>query len=95
VVKAGAFLVFCAIFFLKTSGGNYNELLYVDFALLKRKFHGLLIPLLPLSKPCTRCMSAYSTFVNAQRSGLRIEWLWWCQLTALALDLMKTAACLT
>jgi hypothetical protein len=95
MVKAGTSRVFCAIFFLKTSAGNYIELLYVDFALLNWKFHGLLIPLLPLSTPCTRCMSAYSTFVNAETSGLRIERLWWYQLTALALNLMKTAACLT
>ena len=94
MVKAGTFLVFCTIFFLKTSAGNYIELLYVDFALLNWKFHGLLIPLLPLPKPCTRCMSSYSTFVKAETSGLRIEQLWWCQLTALALNLMKTAACL-
>jgi len=40
-------------------------------------------------------MSAYSTFVNAENSGLRIERLWWCQLTALAPNLMKIAACLT
>jgi hypothetical protein len=35
MVKAGIFLVFHAIFFLKTSAGNYIELLYLDFALLK------------------------------------------------------------
>jgi hypothetical protein len=94
MVKAGTFLVFCTIF-LKNLCWNYIELFYVDFVLLKWKFHGLLIPVLPLSKPCTRCRPAYSTFVNTETSGLRIERLWWCQLIALALNLMKIAACLT
>lgn len=95
MVKAGRFLVFHTIRFIQTHARNYIELLYVDFAVLKWEFLGLLTPQLPLFKPCTECMSTYSSFVNAETSGLRIEWLRWCHLTALALNWINIAACLT
>lgn len=77
--------------FLKNLCWKLHWTTLCGFGLLKWEFLGLLIPLLPLFKPYTRCMSAYSTFVNAEISGLRIERLWWCQLTILVLNLMKIA----